>query len=74
MPFTDPTGYAIIHQKVDAAETKESIPVIFDTDAFLPIVMDPASETMWERFEDLHQTKNTVFFGSLTDQALELYR
>jgi uncharacterized protein (TIGR04255 family) len=57
-----------VTQVVEPAESGFS--VILDTDSF---VLDetPASEEVWQRFSELRDVKNRIFFGSLTELALE---
>ena len=74
LPFDGPRGYANVSQKVDVDEVKTHVALIFDIDAFLPIEADPLTEETWGRLEDLRTIKNRVFFDSLTEKTLELFR
>lgn len=51
----------------------EPAPVILDVDAFTFTDLDPGDEKLWVVLEHLRNLKNRCFFGSLTEQAVELY-
>lgn len=59
---------------LESTPQTSEIPVILDIDAFLETDLDPGSEAIWDLLGQLRALKNRCFFGSLTDQALELYK
>lgn len=54
--------------------TSDKVVLIFDIDAFKKGPFDPEGEDLWETFESLRSLKNTIFFGGLTEKAMELLR
>ncbi len=48
-------------------------PVILDIDAFAKRSLNPRNDELWDILEHLRVLKNQCFFGSLTEQAVELY-
>lgn len=57
----------------EGSATRE-FPVIFDIDAFSVGEFTPNGEALAKQLERLRQAKNRVFFGTLTERALELYQ
>lgn len=74
LPFQDPHGFVNINQKLDAGTDGDTVRVILDIDAFLPMEVKPDSRDVWDRFEDLRLIKNEVFFRSTTRKTQELFR
>lgn len=50
------------------------VPVFLDIEAFAAVDMPPGSPDLWQSLERLREAKNRVFFGTLTEKALELYQ
>lgn len=48
-------------------------PVILDIDAFASADLDPGDPEIWQRLDQLRELKNRCFFGTITEQAAELY-
>lgn len=48
-------------------------PVILDLDAFMSANLEPADPELWSMLERLRELKNRSFFGTITEQAAELY-
>lgn len=59
---------------LESAPINDRAPVILDIDAFAFTNFDPRDESLWEILESLRDLKNRCFFGSLTDQSVELYK
>lgn len=76
MPFEDPSGFVNIIQKIDIPTDSEpnTVPLILDIDAFHPVEDKTPEQRIWELLEDLRKIKNRVFFDSVTERALELFR
>jgi uncharacterized protein (TIGR04255 family) len=69
-----PTGATvIITQALDVASLERPLPVILDIDAFRGTEFLPGSREVWDYLEQLRRLKNQVFFGCLTEKAIELY-
>jgi uncharacterized protein (TIGR04255 family) len=64
----------IIHEALANPTDPDRIPLILDLDAFAMVAIDPNSNELWDRLEQLREFKNQVFFGSLTDRCLEMYK
>lgn len=74
IPFEDPKGYVNIIQTMEAGGDEESVPLVFDIDAFVPVDYKPEDGQIWKRLEDLRAIKNRVFFGSITDKLKERFQ
>lgn len=49
------------------------MPIILDLDAYIASDLDPKDKSLWTNLEHLHDLKNRGFFGTITEQAAELY-
>lgn len=58
---------------LEMAPPSGPVPVILDIDAFVQKTLDPEGPELWKILDDLRKLKNRCFFGTLTEQALELY-
>jgi uncharacterized protein (TIGR04255 family) len=68
-------GTAIVTETIDqAAQHPESIPLIFDIDVFRKVDLDPSDPQIWAGLDELRAYKNTIFFRSLTEKTLELFK
>lgn len=74
LPFEELRGVAQVTQAIEPGAYEKSVPLIFDIDAFSQVELAPDSVETWERFEGLREIKNNVFFKSLTERTLEMYR
>jgi len=50
------------------------IPVIFDIDVFERMSLDIQADALLERFSELRAMKNKVFFSSLTEEAIAIFK
>jgi len=57
-----------VTQVLEPSDTGMS--VILDTDSFA-VDESPVNDEVWARFAELRDMKNRIFFGSLTELALE---
>ncbi len=75
LPYPVNGRYVFVNvtQKLDSERSGQFVPMIFDIDAFAPESFDPTDPIIWDRFEELRQVKNTVFFQSLTEEMLVRY-
>jgi uncharacterized protein (TIGR04255 family) len=64
----------ILTQALEAASSERPLPVILDIDAFRVATLPPNGSQVWEGLEQLRRLKNRVFFGCLTERAMEIYR
>jgi uncharacterized protein (TIGR04255 family) len=66
---------AVVTETVDTPPTDlRYLPVIFDLDVFRQAVFAPDDPAMWEAFTSLRETRNAIFFNSITDKTRELFR
>jgi uncharacterized protein (TIGR04255 family) len=49
-------------------------PIVLDIDVFVTKEFDPREDNLWQCLEQLRDFKNTVFFESITDKAVELFQ
>jgi uncharacterized protein (TIGR04255 family) len=72
--YDEPSGAsAIVTQALDQVTTAGSLPVILDIDVYRETKFPSDSQELWTFLTDLRQLKNRLFFGALTEAALELY-
>lgn len=76
--YDEPTGAtAILTQVLDQflpERVIERAPVILDIDVFRETPFPPAAREVWDFLAQLRDLKDRLFFGALTDEAVELYR
>lgn len=63
----------IVTQALEPAPDPEHVVVLLDVDAYRDENVDPRDERIRTTFETLHDLKNRVFFGSITERAAEMY-
>lgn len=64
---------ANITQTTEEPTEPNSVPVILDIDVFMQGDFPVESTKIWEHFERLHEVKNAIFFGSITEETARLY-
>jgi uncharacterized protein (TIGR04255 family) len=61
-------------QALDTSNTDANNPVVLiDIDAYGSVTLEPSTAEIRTRLEALHELKNRVFFGALTDTAVRLF-
>jgi len=70
IPFDEQEAVAILTQSLDANSNE----CIFDLDAFSWKPAGISEAEMWNKLDDLRDVKNRLFFGSLTDAAVERFK
>lgn len=63
---------SISHALVEVPDSK-NVTFLLDIDAYKVEDIDPTDHRMWETFEALHESKNRVFFGSITETTARLF-
>ena len=58
---------------LDSTPASGPAPVILDLDAFMSTNLEPTDPEVWSMLAHLRDLKNRSFFGTITDQAVELY-
>jgi uncharacterized protein (TIGR04255 family) len=64
----------ILTLALDGMAAGRPAPVILDVDAFIAAKKDPMNGELWTVLERLRELKNRGFFGTITEQAAELYK
>jgi len=62
-----------ITQSLEKGTEKEQITFLLDIDAYVNKNYDPYDPEIWDLFGNLRKKKNSVFFSSLTDNAIDLH-
>ncbi len=62
-----------ITQQLDKTTSKYAV-VILDIDVFNKDLYSSTDNKIWKIFENFHNVKNKIFFNSLTNNALELFK
>lgn len=63
----------ILTLALDGMGADRPAPIILDVDAFIAAKKDPKNGELWTVLERLRELKNRSFFGTITEQAAELY-
>jgi uncharacterized protein (TIGR04255 family) len=63
----------ILTLALDGMPADRPAPVILDVDVFIAVKKDPMNGELWTALECLRELKNRSFFGTITEQAAELY-
>lgn len=77
IPDPDSGAVASVQHIFEGIKKKDDliqVPIILDVDVFKDTDIEPDSESVWELFESLHIYKNEIFFNSLTEECLELFK
>lgn len=70
LPFAEHDAIAILTQSIESPTSD----CILDIDAFSENAQGIEPNSIWEKLEHLRQIKNQLFFGSLTEAAIERLR
>jgi uncharacterized protein (TIGR04255 family) len=66
---------AIIAETIQApVDEGKRLPFIFDIDIVCGATFEPSSPAIWEKFEQMREYKNEIFFASMTERAKEMFR
>jgi len=61
--------------RYDEGSREPKLPIVLDTDIQkMSEIMPENTETIWDDFNQLHDFKNEVFFSTVKDKALEMFR
>ena len=65
---------AIVTLSVNKKTTnKQTLSLLFDIDVFIKVSMKP-NDSLSDTFNNLRELKNTIFFKSLTEKSLQMYK
>ncbi|MFQ5779360.1 MAG: TIGR04255 family protein [Nitrospiria bacterium] len=65
---------AIISQSLEPVGASNVVPVILDIDVFKEVQYNVGTKEIWETIDQLREFKNKIFFESITDKIVELYK
>lgn len=65
---------AIISQSLEPVGASSVVPVILDIDVFKEVPYHVGAKEIWETIDQLREFKNKLFFESITDKIVELYK
>jgi uncharacterized protein (TIGR04255 family) len=66
---------AIITETIQApVDEGKRLPFIFDIDIVCGATFEPSSPAIWEKFAQMRDYKNEIFFASMTERAKEMFR
>lgn len=74
VPLEDTPTKAIVTQVLEGSTPKGEATIILDIDVFREGSFAVESTEIWNVIESFHDHKNTIFFNSITEQAVELYK
>lgn len=60
--------------KYDAGSKEPKLPIVLDSDVYKVLEADSDSEVIWDSFGQLHDFKNEIFFKTVKEKALEMFR
>jgi uncharacterized protein (TIGR04255 family) len=60
--------------KLDASTSEPRIPIVLDTDVLKKFEIATDAEVIWDNFSQLHNFKNEVFFKTVKEKTLEMFR
>jgi uncharacterized protein (TIGR04255 family) len=73
VPLAEVGGHAIITQALEQP-TESSVPTVIDIDVVSSCSLAGDAPEIWERFSNLRDIKNRIFFTSVTTKTLEAYQ
>lgn len=63
----------IVQALEKSTKPDKHITVVLDIDSFKKGDFNVSNDEMWDIFENLHNTKNQIFFNSITDETVRLF-
>lgn len=70
IPYVDKNITANIAQSIGMIENNH-VPFLFDIDVLHTEPIEYNEESMWQKFDELRDLKNEIFFSSLTDKTIQ---
>jgi len=76
MPLLDVGCTAIVRQKLVRSEDKKVLgpSLVLDIDVYHNALEGLEESDMWKKFDQMRNKRNAIFYGSVTEQALEPYK
>ena len=70
---TSTVRQVLLNPENSGDEKSAFLPIILDIDVYRDVSTTMSDEEMWNTFEKMREKKNALFFGSLTDLAVQPY-
>ena len=64
----------IVTQTMENDDRANKTTILLDIDVIIKKNIVTNDETMWDKLDDLRNLKNAIFFGSITNKTLELFK
>jgi len=75
IPEPETQSVAIVQQVLEGSTPEDKVSILFDIDAFKFVDLSTNDhDAIWSILENLHEYKNRIFFNSLTDKTIGLYK
>lgn len=65
---------ALITQTIQPSPNPFVVPILFDVDVLMEKSLPVAEDVILKSLDKLHTIKNEIFFGSVTDKTLEMFK
>jgi uncharacterized protein (TIGR04255 family) len=65
---------AIISQSLEPVGASSVAPVLLDIDISRQVQYNVSTKEIWETIDQMHEFKNKIFFESITEKTVELYK
>ena len=65
---------AVITQAVEGEPNPQTVAVVLDVDVFREVRFEPADPEIWKLLDRFRGVKNRIFFESITEKCVEMYR
>lgn len=75
IPEPETDNVAIVIQTFEPPhKDRKLLPLIFDIDTYREVTMKPDPKKIWEILRNLKDYQNSIFFNSITEKTLELFK
>lgn len=65
---------AIITQSYEGMQSPDILPILLDIDVYCETSFEPSDDALWEKLEQLRILKNELFFKSINERAVEVFK
>ena len=65
---------AVITQAVEGEPNPQTVAVVLDVDVFREVRFEPSDPVVWWLLDRFREVKNRIFFESITENCVEMYR
>ncbi len=74
IPYEELGATAIVTQALEKVADDGAVPIILDIDVFKSDSFDIGSTDAWDTLDKLREVKNQLFFNSIEEKTVELYK